>query len=70
MMFVMVIIIFILLTLYSNNINKINIFEIENSIKSQAECKKHGGDWNKVGLGQFNLCQIPSRDMGKYCTDG
>jgi hypothetical protein len=69
MLFIIILImVFFLFFLQTNK--QPQLWEIENKIKSKEECDKLGGDWNKVGLGQFNLCRIPAKDQGKYCTDG
>jgi hypothetical protein len=45
-------------------------YEKYSTIKTKEECEKNGGDWNRVGLGGFEICQIPAKDENKYCEDG
>lgn len=37
---------------------------------NKAQCESEGGKWDKVGLGQVERCNLPTKDSTKSCTDG
>jgi hypothetical protein len=36
---------------------------------TRAECEAAGGKWGRFGLRQQELCDLPTADAGKTCTD-
>ena len=36
---------------------------------TRAECEAAGGKWGRFGLRQQELCDLPTPDAGKACTD-
>jgi hypothetical protein len=36
---------------------------------TRAECEAAGGAWGRLGIRQQELCNLPTPDAGKACTD-
>lgn len=54
---------------YTPAILEIDKVKLPSLPENREECLAQGGKWGRIGLSEFEKCNLKTSDLGKKCTD-